>query len=219
MGPDLIWTLVGFILTLMVFSYLFGDNVLFRIATYLFVGVSSGYAAVLLIDQVLVPRLFLPLFSGALPEKILAALGLLLAVLLLAKLSPRLARLGSLPVAYLVGVGAAVVVGGAVTGTLLGQIGGAARDLLPSGGTGRMLEGALVLIGTIGSLAYFQFGAPSRGTQPARRTAWIEGLALVGQVFIGITLGALFAGVYAAALTAFIERWGSLFSVIANLFG
>ena len=33
------------LLTLMVFSYLIGDNPLFRIAVYLFIGVSSGYAA------------------------------------------------------------------------------------------------------------------------------------------------------------------------------
>jgi hypothetical protein len=45
---DLIWTIVGFILTLMVFSYLFGDNPLFRLVTYLFVGVSAGFAAVMI---------------------------------------------------------------------------------------------------------------------------------------------------------------------------
>ena len=36
---------LGLILTLLVFSYLIGDNPLFRIAIYLFIGVSSGYAA------------------------------------------------------------------------------------------------------------------------------------------------------------------------------
>jgi hypothetical protein len=44
----------------------------------------------------------------------------------------------------------------------------------------------------------------------------VESLARIGQVFIGITLGALFAGVYASALTALMERIGFLFNVIAN---
>ena len=44
--PDLAGTILGFFLTLMVFSYVFGDNGLFRAAIYIFVGVASGYAAV-----------------------------------------------------------------------------------------------------------------------------------------------------------------------------
>src|SRR3990172_4998097 len=38
-------TLLAAVLTVMVLSYILGDNALFRIATYLFVGVASGYAA------------------------------------------------------------------------------------------------------------------------------------------------------------------------------
>ena len=33
---DLIWTLAGFLFTLMVFSYVLGDNFLFRLAMYIF---------------------------------------------------------------------------------------------------------------------------------------------------------------------------------------
>ena len=50
---DYIWTLVGFFLTLLVFSYLFGDNPLFRIVTYLFIGVSAGYTAAIILYYVL----------------------------------------------------------------------------------------------------------------------------------------------------------------------
>jgi hypothetical protein len=50
--------------------------------------------------------------------------------------------------------------------------------------------------------------------QAAERQPWIEGLSKVGQVFIAITFGALFAGVYTAALTAFIERIQFLWNTI-----
>ena len=217
---DLIWTLAAFILTLLVFSYLFGDNLLFRIATYIFVGVSAGYVAVTVIYQVLLPRLILPLLQGTFIERVLVLVPLVMAALLLTKISPRLAPLGKLPMAYLVGVGAAVAIGGAVFGTLLGQIGGAARpfDLAaPGGGVGRLVEGVIVLIGTVGTLAYFQFTASSRTAQPARRSPIIENLSLVGQVFIGVTLGAVFAGVYSAALTALMDRIQFILTVIAQL--
>jgi energy-converting hydrogenase Eha subunit A len=43
-------------------------------------------------------------------------------------------------------------------------------------------------------------------------------LAVIGQVFIAVTLGALFAGVFSAALTALIERLDFLRTVIASFF-
>jgi hypothetical protein len=114
--------------------------------------------------------------------------------------------------AYLVGVGAAVAVGGAVFGTIAGQINGAASTIAVSA-----VEGFIVLVGTICTLAYFQFGGASKAGQSVQRNALVEGLAKAGQVFIGITLGALFAGVYAASLTAFMERIEFLVITIANI--
>ena len=61
MSLDLISAVFGLILTLMIFSYLIGDNPLFRIAVYIFIGVSSGYAATVVWHQVLVPKLLDPL--------------------------------------------------------------------------------------------------------------------------------------------------------------
>ena len=52
---------LGFLLSLMVFSYLLGDNPLFRLATHLMVGIGTAYAAVVVIESVLVPQLVIPL--------------------------------------------------------------------------------------------------------------------------------------------------------------
>ena len=80
---DLIWTLVGFTLTLLIFSYLFGDQPLFRVTTYLFIGVAAGYAAVLILYQIILGRLVYPLMEGSL----ITLAPLLLSLLLLLKLS------------------------------------------------------------------------------------------------------------------------------------
>ena len=118
---DLIWTLLGFFLTLIVLSYLLGDNPAFRFVSYVFIGIVSGYAAVLLIFQVIIPHLIQPLISAPLLQKLILLVPLVLALLLLGKLSPRTAGLGTFSMAYLVGAGAAAAIGGAVTGTLFPQ--------------------------------------------------------------------------------------------------
>ena len=126
-SPDLIWMGISFILTICVFSYIFGDNPLFRFVTGLLIGVSAGYLTVVIVYQVLLSRLIVPLLQGS----YLALVPLLLSGLLLTKLSPRLSRLGNLPMAYLVGVGAAIAIGGALLGTLFTQVKGAVNTFSP----------------------------------------------------------------------------------------
>ena len=220
MTLDILWTLASFILTIFILSYVFGDNMLFRISTYIFVGVAAGYATLMVIYQVILPRLVLPLVEGSSAEKVLVLPPLVLSVLLLAKLSPRFSWLGNLSMGYLVGAGAAVAIGGAVLGTLFTQAGAAIGifDLQARPGGLLLLEGLVLLGGTIGTLAYFHFGARVRQHQTPQRPAVVTILALVGEVFIAIALGALFAGVYIASLTALIERLDFIISTIFSIF-
>lgn len=214
---DILWTLVGFVITLLIFSYILGDNPLFRIATYIFVGVSAAYVALQVIYQVLIPRLVEPLLAGS----YLLVIPLLLGVLVIAKLFPRISGVGSLSMGYLVGAAAAVAVGGALFGTLLGQARGAVDEfgLAAMGVTPAMqvVEGIFLLVGTVATLLYFQYGATKRADQPPTRPAAVELLAQVGRVFIAITLGALFAGVFSAALAALIERMDAILQVFSLL--
>ena len=85
---------VSFIITVLVLSYLFGDNPLFRAAVYIFVGVSAGYVAAVAWNQVILPQVIQPVlvgmaFSSARQATIVAA-SLVGGFLLLAKVSPRL---------------------------------------------------------------------------------------------------------------------------------
>jgi hypothetical protein len=143
---------------------------------------------------------------------------------LLGKASPRLSKLGQLPMAYLAGVGAAVAIGGAVLGTLLPQItatfSGFDMQLASSRGINpafMILNGALILIGVIGTLAYFHFGTRQKADGSTNRNFLVNALTLVGRIYIAITFGVLFAGVYMAALTALIERMDSLRNIIMQL--
>lgn len=220
MDVDFAWTAVAFILTLLTLSYLLGDNPLFRLAAYLFVGVSAGYIAIILLNEVITSRLIVPLIFGSPAEKLLALVPTVLSVLLLFKLSPRLTTLGNPSMAFLVGSGAAVIIGGAVSGTLFGQIGAAIQPFALSqsgsniGAGGQLLAAVFLLIGTVSTLIYFQFSARRNAAQQASRPAPVQMAAFVGQIFIAITLGALYAGILAAAITALIERFDFLRTAI-----
>jgi hypothetical protein len=217
---NLITGAISFLLTLMVLSYLIGDNPAFRVAVYIFIGVSAGYAATVTWHQVLYPRLVIPLLSGTLTERMLVIVPLVLGVLLLFKLSPRTARLGNLSMAYLVGVGAAVAVGGALMGTLIPQTQASIRpfDLTDAGPywLERLVEAVVMLVGTLATLVYFHFGAKATANGP-QRGKLIELLRWVGQIFIAITFGVLFAGVFVAAMTALIERLHFIFTFLSTL--
>ena len=217
MPIDLISGAIGFLLTVMVFSYLIGDNPLFRIAVYLFIGVASGYAAAVIVNNVL----FTKFQSLPLNDPTQLAIGLipfLFAVTLLAKLSPRLSWLGTFAMAVLVGVGAATALGGALAGTLIPQA-GAAMEAMNSRSLLDLLQGGVMLAGTVATLAYFQFGAKRASDGTVKRNAILEALAWLGRIFIAVTLGVLFAGVFMAALTAMIERLSSLIHFVSSLLG
>lgn len=222
-SPDHIAGVISFLFTILVLSYLIGDNPLFRIAVYIFVGVSSGYVAAVAWWQVIVPRLIYPLAYGSVPEKAITAIPLLGAVMLLMKISPRLTGLARIAMAFLVGVGAAVIIAGGLSGTLVPQISATINAFDMNAASARnisivevIFNGAFILAGTVFTLAYFHFGARPKADGSIRRLGLIEISAWIGRVFIGVTLGAIFAGVYAAALTALIERVSSLVDFLGN---
>jgi hypothetical protein len=217
---DLVTGGISFLLTLMILSYLIGDNPAFRVAVYIFIGVSAGYAAAVTWHQVLYPRLMVPLLSGSLADRLLTVVPLVLGLLLLLKISARTAHLGTPSMAFLVGVGAAVAVGGAVMGTLFPQTRASMNALnLSSAGQywlERLSEGVVMLVGTVTTLAYFHYGAKATAGGP-QRGKLVSALGWVGQVFIAITFGVLFAGVFVAAMTALIERLNFIITFLSSL--
>jgi hypothetical protein len=213
---DLITGGISFLLTLMVLSYLIGDNPAFRVAVYIFIGVAAGYAAAVTWRQVLYPQLIVPLATG----NLLAIIPLVLGLLLLLKISPRTSRLGTPSMAFLVGVGAAVAIGGAVMGTIFPQTWASMKvfDLTAAGQywLERLVEAIFILVGTVATLVYFHFGAKATpgGLQ---RGKLVSGLSWLGRIFIAITFGVIFAGVFMAAMTALIKSLNSMIVFLSSL--
>ena len=213
---DLVGALLGFLLTVAVFSYIWGDNVFFRIAVHLFIGVTAGYVTIVVIQNIILPQMIFPFIEGDRSAKIFALLFLILGALMLTKISPRLTKLGNPAVAYLVGVGAAAAVGGAVVGTVFPQ---ASASMQVFADQSNPFNAIIILVGTLATLLYFHFGVRRKGSedQTSQRPAWLESIGGVGQFFIAVTFAALFSGVYLAAITALIERMSFLWNLIKDL--
>lgn len=230
LSSEFLSAFVSFLLTVLILSYVIRDNPLFRATIYIFVGISAGYVAAVAWYQVIWPLLLRPFVSGSAFQNPLQGLLLLIPLalsgLMLSKLSARFSWLGRPSMAYLVGVSAAAAIGGAVIGTLFPQIQATingfdinlavARNLSPFL---MIINGALILLGVVSTLIYFHFGAQQKNDGTKKRNILIEIFTWVGRVYIAITFGVLFAGVYMAALTALIERVDALRNFIFSLIG
>jgi hypothetical protein len=220
---DIILGLISCILTIMVLSYLVGDNPLFRVAVFIFVGVSAGYVGAVALYQVILPKVIMPLVND--PRTNLPLLvPILLSLLLLAKIFPRIGWLGSASMAFMVGVSAAVAIAGALIGTIVPQFIAAIAPfgLEDSTGVGSILEnlaeGAIMLLGTVTTLAYFHFGVKSSASGTGSPNPVMRVLGLIGQFFIAVTFGVLFTGAYAAAVSALIGRMYFIWTYILSFF-
>lgn len=212
---DLLGVWVGAILTLMVFSYLLGDNFLYQIAQHLFVGSTVGYAAVVAYHSVLQPQLMTPLAVSL--QDVLAGRSaanwdlvilLVLGILLLTKVRPSIAWAGNVAMAFLFGVGAALAVGGALSGTLVPQVEASLVSLNPErpGGWLAAANNALIVVGTLSVLLYFTFTASRESWLAKARTALIRPWAGLGRWFLMITFGALFANVAVSRIALLVSR-------------
>ena len=201
------------ILTFMVLSRIIGDNPLFRVAQYLFVGISLGLAFVVAYHQVLRPAAG-ALIGGRPGAVTLYGVPLLLGLLLLPRITRRQewSWLANVPLALVFGVGAALAVGGAIAGTLAPQILDTANR--PVSGGPAQVAGLIVLaLGTIVTLSAFYY------TVPRERGAGrlVAAAALVGHWLLMIAFGFFFADALRSYLTALTERLSFLLDWVRNL--
>ncbi|WP_420628597.1 hypothetical protein [Candidatus Leptofilum sp.] len=196
---ELVGLIIGILLTLFIYSYLIGDNPLYRISVHLLVGVSAAYAVVVVVQQVLLPIWRQVQANPASADSVIWLVPILFLLMLLARRLPSVSWLGNTTLALLVGVGAAIALLGSLTGTLWPQI----VSVQPAS----PLQGVVVAILTICTLLAFQFTLlRSRSSGIWQPAMWQRSVTAVGRIVLTVTFGALFATLLSTGLILLAER-------------
>lgn len=226
---------VAFLFSLMVFSGLAGDNAISRLAQHILLGAGLGYAAVLAVRHVLVPRLLQPLVAGQmtlLETWMPILLGTVLFVAGMDRIilqstgrtagQPALRRglyaSGRLVVALLLGIGLGAGIMGALQGTIIPQYVRAARTGLSTNAQGYgPFVGIFTLLLTTATLLHL-FVLPSRHLrhQPAYVRAFMSGWLWIGQRALWFTMGLVFARLIASRLSLLIARIAFLIQTLED---
>lgn len=215
-------TVISFVMTLMVFSYVLGDiplvRNLYRIAIYIFVGMTAAFTSIVTFEGVILPFLqdignpttsWTVLGNGA--DIIIFFTAVLFGLLLLLKPIGRLSWLTNSVFAVVIVVGSAVAIMGAITGTLFPLV--RTSTTIPANAATNpetLLNVAVIFLGTVTSLIYFQYQAKRDGDGQIYQGVIVRRLSWIGKVFIVSTLGAIYATTMLTSLTILTERIGFL---------
>lgn len=200
--------IIGFLLTLAVYSYLWGDNPLYRAAVHLLVGVSTAYASLLALRLAILPSLR-TLVTGQKVD-LLWLIPVVLGALLLLKVTPQSGGFGNGAVWLMVAVGSAVALIGAVSGTLVPQVSTVQRTI--AGVTSALL--------TMTVLYHFQMTRVKRSGQDqpwTRVPAWQRAIQNIGRGVLMLTLGAVFAGTLTTSLMLFVGHLNTMITDLGTL--
>ncbi len=213
---DLIGVATGAILTIMAFTYLLDIKPfrgIYRLSLHLFIGALLGYSLGIIIRDILAGILLRQMLSNQLATQLQAVVPLLLGIFLLAKAIPRKAFIGILSVAYLIGVGSAVALGGALVGTLIPQTEATAQALSSDG-----FNGVVVLLGVVCTLMVFTLIGKKRMGPPTPLGRVAQSARFVGRLFLFSAFGVAFAGAITASLSIFIGRIAYLIEAFEKLY-
>ncbi|MET0515882.1 MAG: hypothetical protein ABW047_11225 [Nitrospiraceae bacterium] len=198
------WVATG--LTLFIFSFLYKDNPLFKIAEHLYVGVSLGYTIVKTYDSVVMTLIIRPILDkGEWSLLIPVAIG----ALMLARYVPKAAWLSRYAFAFIVGVGAGLAIPRTISSFILKQIEDTVRPLMTMASDGvtfsvdllspaSNLNAIIILFGVVSVLFYFFFSVEHTG--PGKL------FARAGIMFLMISFGAGFGYTVMARMSLLIGR-------------
>jgi len=210
--------IVGAGLTLIMYSFLYRDNPLYKVAENLYVGVALGYGAILTWRLSLKPEIVSPLFIDPphwhafwieLGRRIVP---IILGVLLLTRLSRRYGWLSRYSYTLMVGWGAGLGIPVVAHSYILQQLQAAVKPLNDAvasttsegllsalGAAALPVLGALViLVGTVSVLFYFFFSVEHKGVGGA--------VSRVGIWFLMISFGASFGYTVMGRVSLLIGR-------------
>jgi len=198
-------TIIAGILTLAIFSFLYRDNPVYKMAESLLIGVSIGYVLVITWTNSLMSLLFNPLFGEG---RLALILPLALGLLMFGRFNRNTVSLSRIPIAVLIGSGAGVAIPAMLNERVLKQMSATVAPLVTSSGLPN-LSGIVVLLGVLCTISYFYFSREHRGV--------LGKSARVGTWFLMIFFGTTFGYTVMSRMSTFIGRVEFLLSDFLRL--
>ena len=189
------WVWIAAFLTLCIFSFLYRENILYRFAEHLFVGISAGYLVALTWHNQIRPNLIIPLFVEG---NLLYIIPLAFALCYFARFIPGYGHLIRLPISFVLGWGSGVAIPAVFQRDILRQTQG---TLLTASVFERWDSGlwaVVILIGVVSTLVYFFFSRERKGL--------LKPTANLGIIFIMLGFGASFGYTVMARISLLIGR-------------
>src|SRR3989304_3160523 len=199
-GADGFGTITAVALTLAIYSFLYKDNPVFKIAENLFVGVAMGYWIIITWFNILKPDVFetliVPLFkdTGSAPQYAVI-IPTLLGIFMLLRFSNKLSWLSRWSFAFVVGLGAGITIPNFIHAFILKQL---SFNPLITASVPESINNFLTLLGVVSVLIYFFFSMEHKGI--------IGGVSKIGVWFLMIAFGASFGFTVMARMSLLIGR-------------
>ena len=187
-----IGTLVALLLTLAIFSYIYKETLIFRLAEHMFLGLATGHGMVTAYKYI-VDNAWAPMLQGELTMIV----GFIFGIMLLLFLSKETEWISRWPLALMTGAVLGLGVKAIVSVSLVRQVSGTISPFLTLTNA-TALDAILILIGTVSALAYFTFTYKHEG--PLGYTSRL------GRIFIMLALGGYFGSTTMSRLTLLSGR-------------
>ncbi len=192
-----IW--VAAIFTIGIYSFLYKENPLYRLAEHLVVGISTGYLITLSYNRVIAPRLVDPLSNGE-PNAWVLIIPAALGLLYITRFFPGIAWLSRYPMAFVMGASMGVGFPLSMKASVLRQLEATIIPLYQPGIPWDVALGNIVIVlGTLAALIYFFFSKPHKGP-------FFGGGSKIGIWIIMIGFGATFGFTVMGRISLLIGR-------------
>jgi hypothetical protein len=188
-------------LTLGIFSFLYRDNVWYKICEAVFVGISAGYWFVTYYWDNIYTKFILGVFPQPGTERpdgwYMLFIGAILGLLMLMRLVPKVGWISRWPLAFIVGATAGLYLITYFASNVMVQVEDTVRPLI-GGNIYDTVGNVVVAVGTFTALIYFYFSKEHKGV--------FGGTAKIGIFFLMVTFGASFGYTVMSRMSLLIGR-------------
>lgn len=191
------WIWIASLLSLAIFSFLYKENPVYRLAEHIFIGVANGYLVTFYWHSILVPILFRPLFQQG---RLWLIVSFILGMLYLTRFIPKVSWLVRFPIGITIGYYTGYYIPAVIQASIIKQIQGTvltnANFQAWGAGSLGVVWSVLVFIGVLCTISYFYFSREHKGV--------LGVTSRIGIVFVMVGFGAAFGYTVMARISLLI---------------